>query len=174
MAFRGSRVRSPSSPPAGRREGHQAALGGLLAFWLLRCGRACAFGCFAVVVLALLAASLWVERVSIEPFKLSQPVRYDVVLDRLTHWFQTSREWIKKAVIMDGLYVLNNPWSLQSMEKHTTYCAMMKLGMPIPETWMIPPKERITDNPDVHPTMERYGASGSSRRSASASATRSS
>jgi hypothetical protein len=86
-----------------------------------------------------------------------QPCKYDVVLDRLTHWFHTSREWIKKAVIMDGLYVLNNPWSLQSMEKHSTYCAMMKLGMPIPETWMIPPKERLTDNPDVHPTMERYG-----------------
>ena len=98
-----------------------------------------------------------VDRVTIDPFYLRQPVRYDVVLDRLTHWFQTSREWIKKAVIMDGLYVLNNPWSLQSMEKHTTYCAMMKLGMPIPETWMIPPKERLTDNPDVHPTMERYG-----------------
>jgi len=98
-----------------------------------------------------------VERVTVEPYFLRQPVRYDVVLDRLTHWFQTSREWIKKAVIMDGLYVLNNPWSLQSMEKHSTYCAMMKLGMPIPETWMIPPKERLTDNPDVHPTMERYG-----------------
>ena len=59
-----------------------------------------------------------VDRVTVEPYYLRQPVRYDVVLDRLTHWFQTSREWIKKAVIMDGLYVLNNPWSLQSMEKH--------------------------------------------------------
>ncbi|MBK7824582.1 hypothetical protein [Nannocystis sp.] len=98
-----------------------------------------------------------IERVTIDPYYLRQPVRYDVVLDRLTHWFHTSREWIKKAVIMDGLYVLNNPWSLQSMEKHSTYCAMMKLGMPIPETWMIPPKERLTENPDVHPTMERYG-----------------
>jgi len=29
----------------------------------------------------------------------------------LTHWYHTSREWIKKAVIMDGLYVFNNPWS---------------------------------------------------------------
>lgn len=98
-----------------------------------------------------------VERVTVEPYFLRQPVRYDVVLDRLTHWFHTSREWIKKAVIMDGLYVLNNPWSLQSMEKHSTYCGMMKLGMPIPETWMIPPKEMLSDNPDVHPTMERYG-----------------
>jgi glutathione synthase/RimK-type ligase-like ATP-grasp enzyme len=63
-----------------------------------------------------------------------------VVLDRLTHWYHTSREWIKKAIVMDGLYVLNNPWSVQSNEKHTTYCAMMALGMPIPETWMVPPK----------------------------------
>jgi len=98
-----------------------------------------------------------VERITVEPYYLRQPVRYDLVLDRLTHWFHTSREWIKKAVIMDGLYVLNNPWSLQSMEKHSTYSAMMKLGMPIPETWMIPPKELMSDNPDVHPTMERYG-----------------
>ena len=41
---------------------------------------------------------------------------------------------------MDDLYVFNNPWSLQANEKHTTYCAMMRLGMPIPETWMLPPK----------------------------------
>ena len=75
-----------------------------------------------------------VERVTIEPFDLRQPCKYDVVLDRLTHWYHTSREWIKKAILMDGLYVLNNPWSVQSMEKHTSYCAMMALGMPIPET----------------------------------------
>ncbi|MDC0722599.1 ATP-grasp domain-containing protein [Nannocystis bainbridge] len=98
-----------------------------------------------------------VERVSVEPFNLRQPVRYDMVLDRLTHWFHTSREWIKKAVVMDGLYVLNNPWSLQSMEKHTTYSAMMALGMPIPETWMVPPRELSPDNPDIYPMLERYG-----------------
>jgi hypothetical protein len=73
-----------------------------------------------------------IERVTIEPFDLKQPVKYDVVIDRLTHWYQTTREWIKKAVIMDGLYVLNNPWSLQSMEKHTSYAAMMHLGLRCP------------------------------------------
>jgi glutathione synthase/RimK-type ligase-like ATP-grasp enzyme len=72
------------------------------------------------------------ERVTIEPFDLRQPCKYDVVLDRLTHWYHTSREWIKKAILMDGLYVLNNPWSVQANEKHTSYCAMMALGMPIP------------------------------------------
>ncbi|MFT4979151.1 MAG: glutathione synthase/RimK-type ligase-like ATP-grasp enzyme, partial [Myxococcota bacterium] len=82
-----------------------------------------------------------IERVTVEPYDLRQPCKYDVVLDRLTHWFHSSREWIKKSVIMDGLYVLNNPWAIQSMEKHTTYCAMMKLGLPVPETMMLPPKK---------------------------------
>lgn len=98
---------------------------------------------------------LAVERITVEPFDLRQPCKYDVVLDRLTHWFHTSREWIKKAVILDGLYVLNNPWSLQSMEKHTTYTAMMKLGMPIPDTWLVPPKEHH-DTADIKPTLSRY------------------
>ena len=96
-----------------------------------------------------------VERVTIEPFDLRQDCRYDLVIDRLTHWYHTSREWIKKAVVMNDLYVFNNPWSVQSMEKHTTYAAMMRLGMPIPETWMVPPKS-YEPTPDLDPTLSRY------------------
>jgi hypothetical protein len=96
-----------------------------------------------------------VDRVTIEPFDLQQPCKYDVVLDRLTHWYHTSREWIKKSILMDGLYVLNNPWAVQSMEKHTSYCAMMHLGMPIPTTWMIPPKS-YEPTPDLAPTLKNY------------------
>jgi hypothetical protein len=99
--------------------------------------------------------SVAVDRVTIEPFDLRQPCRYDVVLDRLTHWYHTSREWIKKSIVMDGLYVLNNPWSVQSNEKHTTYCAMTHLGMPIPQTWMVPPKS-YEPLPDLKPTLTQY------------------
>ena len=99
-----------------------------------------------------------VDRVTIEPFDLRQPCPYDLVVDRLTHWYTTSREWIKKSVVMDGLYVFNNPWAIQSMEKHTSYCAMMRLGMPIPETWMVPPKS-YEPLPDLDPTLRRYAAS---------------
>ena len=96
-----------------------------------------------------------VERVTIEPFDLRQPCRYDVVLDRLTHWYSTSREWIKKVVVMDDVYVFNNPFAIQSMEKHTTYCAMMRLGLPVPDTWMVPPKDyEWTD--DLRATLRRY------------------
>ncbi|MBT8095556.1 MAG: hypothetical protein KJO19_00860, partial [Woeseia sp.] len=87
--------------------------------------------------------SFEVERVFIEPFNLQQPCKYDVVIDRLTHWYHMSREWIKKSILMNDLYVFNNPWSLTSMEKHTSYCAMMRLGFPVPETWLIPPKEYV-------------------------------
>lgn len=97
-----------------------------------------------------------VERVAIEPFDLRAPVGYDVVVDRLTHWLHSQREWIKKGVLMDGLYVFNNPWSIQANEKHTSYAAMMKLGMPIPETWLLPAKEYAPDQVDAKVTLKRY------------------
>ena len=96
-----------------------------------------------------------VERIYIEPFDLRQPCQYDVVIDRLTHWFHTSREWIKKSILTDDLYVFNNPWSLQSMEKHTTYCALMRLGFPVPDTWLIPPKA-YAESADLEQTLKRY------------------
>ena len=96
-----------------------------------------------------------VERVRIEPFDLAQPCRYDVVLDRLTHWYMPTREWVKKAVVANDLYVLNNPWSIQGNEKHTTYAAMMRLGVPVPATWMVPPKE-YEPHADLKVTLQRY------------------
>jgi len=96
-----------------------------------------------------------VDRRAIEPFDLRGPCPYDLVLDRVTHWYHHSREWIKKAVLMDDLYVLNNPWTIQSMEKQTTYCAMMHLGLPVPDTWMVPPRDP-EHTEDLAPTLERY------------------
>jgi hypothetical protein len=95
------------------------------------------------------------ERITIEPFPLKRVPHYDLVMDRVTHWYHTSREWIKKIVLLDGTYVLNNPWAIQAMEKHTTYAAMIRLGMPVPETWMLPPKDyEWTD--DLRVTLQRY------------------
>lgn len=96
-----------------------------------------------------------IERITVHPFDLAYKPKYDVVVDRITHWFNTSREWIKKITLMDGVYVFNNPWALQSMEKHTSYAAMMRLGMPIPKTWLIPPKE-YADDGDTTVTVSRY------------------
>jgi hypothetical protein len=96
-----------------------------------------------------------VERIPIEPFALQQANHYDLVIDRLTHWYHIRREWIKKSILLNGLYVYNNPWSVQSNEKHTTYCAMIRLRLPIPETWLIPPKA-YEPSELLRPTLERY------------------
>ena len=96
-----------------------------------------------------------VERVTIEPFDLAQPVRYDVLLDRLTPWYHTSREWIKKAIVQNDLYVLNNTFTLQSMEKHTSYAAAIRLGLPVPKTILLPPKQ-YEHQPDLEMTLSSY------------------
>ncbi len=96
-----------------------------------------------------------VERITLEPFDLRQDVKYDVLIDRLTHWYHTAREWIKKAILTHDLYVFNNPWSIQAMEKHTTYAGMMRLGFPVPETWLIPPHQ-YNESPDLRPTLRNY------------------
>jgi hypothetical protein len=38
------------------------------------------------------------------------------------------------------VYLLNSPFTFQAMEKHSAYCAMIRLGLKVPETWMIPHK----------------------------------
>lgn len=96
-----------------------------------------------------------VERMTIDPFDVREPKRYDLVIDRLTHWYHVRREWIKKAVVMDDVYVFNNPWAVQSMEKLTTYAAMIRLGFPIPETWLIPPHS-YEPMADLEYTLKAY------------------
>ncbi len=95
------------------------------------------------------------ERVRIGPYSLRDRCKYDLVIDRLTHWYAPTREWIKKSVLMDGLYVYNNPWSVQSNEKHSSYAAMMALGMPIPDTAMVPPKS-YEPKSDLDYTLKAY------------------
>src|SRR3954463_8853270 len=81
------------------------------------------------------------ERVTIEPFDLRMKPRHKLVIDRLAHWYYVPREWVKKVALMDEVYLMNNPFTFQAMEKHSAYCAMMRLGLKVPETWLIPHKQ---------------------------------
>jgi hypothetical protein len=47
---------------------------------------------------------------------------------------------LKKVSLMDDVYLLNNPFTFQAMEKHSAYCAMIRCGIRVPETWLIPHK----------------------------------
>ena len=83
---------------------------------------------------------LTTERIVNEPFDLRYRPRYSLVIDRLAWWYDLPRAWLKKVALMDDVYLLNNPFTFQSMEKHSAYCAMMRLGLKVPDTWLIPHK----------------------------------
>jgi hypothetical protein len=59
------------------------------------------------------------------------------------------------VALMNDVYLLNNPFTFQSMEKHSAYCAMMRLGLHVPETWLLPSKQP-PDNPRFPYTAAKY------------------
>jgi hypothetical protein len=95
------------------------------------------------------------ERITIEPFSLRDRPRYDLAIDRLAYWYYHPREWLKKVALMDDVYLLNSPFTFQSMEKHAAYCAMIRLGLKVPETVLVPYKNP-PDNARYASTSARY------------------
>lgn len=95
------------------------------------------------------------ERLTIEPFRLDDGVRTPLVIDRLAHWYYHPREWLKKAALVNGTYLLNSPFTFQSMEKHSAYCAMVRLGLKVPPTTLVPYKNPV-DNVRWAYTSEQY------------------
>lgn len=95
------------------------------------------------------------QRLRIAPFDLLDAVEPDLVIDRLSYWYYHPREWLKKAALVDGTYLLNSPFTFQAMEKHSAYCAMLRLGLKVPRTVLVPYKNPI-DNPRWETTAARY------------------
>jgi hypothetical protein len=95
------------------------------------------------------------ERLTIEPFSLRAPPRVELVIDRLAYWYYHPREWLKKAALMDDVYLLNSPFTFQAMEKHAAYCAMMRLGLKVPQTVLVPYKNPVDDAKYAY-TAQRY------------------
>jgi hypothetical protein len=95
------------------------------------------------------------ERVRIHPFSLYDDTTYNLVIDRLAWWHVNPREWLKKAALVNKVYLLNNPFTFQSMEKHSAYSAMIRFGLHIPDTVLLPPKNG-PDTDKFRRTAARY------------------
>ncbi|MGB3830216.1 MAG: hypothetical protein WA962_15740 [Ornithinimicrobium sp.] len=95
------------------------------------------------------------ERLRIHPFDLTDPVRPNLVIDRLGYWYYHPREWLKKAALTHDTYLLNSPFTFQSMEKHSAYCAMIRLGLKVPKTVLVPYKNPV-DNVRWAYTSQQY------------------
>jgi len=98
------------------------------------------------------------ERVHISPFNLRDKARHTLVIDRLAYWYYHPREWLKKVALMDDVYLLNSPFTFQSLEKHAAYCALMRLGMHVPDTVLVPYKNPV-DNTRWAYTSRNYNDS---------------
>jgi hypothetical protein len=61
----------------------------------------------------------------------------------------------EEIALMDDVYLLNSPFTFQSMEKHAAYCAMLRLGLKVPETVLVPYKNPVEHAKYAY-TAERY------------------
>ncbi|HEV3484095.1 MAG TPA: hypothetical protein VG106_01720, partial [Vicinamibacterales bacterium] len=71
--------------------------------------------------------------------KMDQPADYAVIVDRISHEVEYYRGALKQAVLQ-GTYVINNPFWWTADDKYFNYAVMAKLGLAIPKTVLLPQK----------------------------------
>jgi hypothetical protein len=71
--------------------------------------------------------------------KMDDGARYSVIVDRISHEVEYYRGAMKHAVLQ-GTYVINNPFWWTADDKYFNYSVMAKLGVAIPRTVLLPQK----------------------------------
>ena len=90
------------------------------------------------------------EMVTLGGTQMDEPARYRVIVDRISHEVEYYRGALKHAVLQ-GTYVINNPFWWTADDKFFNYSVMAKLGCAIPKTVLLPQKGYP---PDVDLTPE--------------------
>jgi hypothetical protein len=76
--------------------------------------------------------------------RFDEPPGYRVILDRISHEVEYYRGYLKYAV-MNGTYVINNPFWWTADDKFFNYSLMARLGVAIPKTVLLPQKAYPAD-----------------------------
>jgi hypothetical protein len=71
--------------------------------------------------------------------RMDEGARYRVIVDRISHEVEYFRGALKHAVLQ-GTYVINNPFWWTADDKYFNYSVMAKLGVAIPRTVLLPQK----------------------------------
>jgi hypothetical protein len=79
------------------------------------------------------------EMVTLGGTRFDEPARYRVIVDRISHEVEYYRGALKHAVLQ-GTYVINNPFWWTADDKFFNYSVMAKLGCAIPKTVLLPQK----------------------------------
>jgi len=76
--------------------------------------------------------------------KMDAPAEFRVIVDRISHEVEYYRGALKHAVLQ-GSYVINNPFWWTADDKYFNYSVMSKLGVAIPRTVLLPQKGYPSD-----------------------------
>lgn len=79
------------------------------------------------------------EYVTLGGTPLDAPNRYTVIVDRISHEVEYYRAFLKVAVL-NGTYVVNNPFWWTADDKFFNYAVMSRLGVAVPKTVLLPQK----------------------------------
>jgi hypothetical protein len=93
------------------------------------------------------------EFVKLGGTRMDEPAKYSVIVDRISHEVEYYRGYLKHAVLQ-GSYVINNPFWWTADDKYFNYSVAAKLGIAIPKTVLLPqkgyPKEVDINSESLH------------------------
>src|SRR6185295_6988858 len=76
--------------------------------------------------------------------KMGEPPGYRVIVDRISHEVEYYRAYLKHAVL-EGTYVITNPFWWTADDKFFNYSVAQKLGVAVPKTVLLPQKSYPAD-----------------------------
>jgi len=76
------------------------------------------------------------EFVKLGGTSMNEPAEYSVIVDRISHEVEYYRGYLKHAVLQ-GTYVINNPFWWTADDKFFNYSVAAKLGIAIPKTVLL-------------------------------------
>ena len=84
------------------------------------------------------------EFVKLTGTQMGEPSGYRVIVDRISHEVEYFRAYLKHAVL-EGTYVINNPFWWTADDKFFNYSVARKLGVAVPKTVLLPQKSYPAD-----------------------------
>src|ERR1700676_3779419 len=84
------------------------------------------------------------EFVKLGGTRMDEPAKYRVIVDRISHEVEYYRGYLKHAVLQ-GSYVINNPFWWTADDKFFNYSVASKMGIDIPKTVLLPQKGYPSD-----------------------------
>src|SRR5215204_2634284 len=84
------------------------------------------------------------EMVKVGGIRLDEELKYDVIIDRISHEVPYYRATLKKMAL-EGSYIINNPFWWSADDKFFNFSLAAKIGVAIPKTVLLPQQSYIKD-----------------------------